>query len=285
MFSNLYLVIWLGVLYSGEALHANDPSEVVEDLSVEITETNWNNIFEENTKQLLIAEFYSPLCGFCKAFAPEYIKLGHMLSGVALLTKTAVESNRALFDRFNVTSVPTLLMFQRKDDTNPIVHDGKKKADLVLEWVIASSPVFKIHHYNDLLEFLVPKHASPVKRQVLIYNSLKPPKQFSRKNDSFYATFYTTSDEFEGYQLPLLAVHHQNTTHYYPIETSTHFHELPKDGGILLSIILFCCFVFLIYLTFKSILKKKGGGKLNSTQYYPNTDLTSIIWTSNGKDD
>lgn len=73
-----------------------------------------------------------------------------MLSGVALLTKTAVESNRALFDRFNVcppwyntfvlfiysqvTSVPTLLMFQRKDDTSHILHDGKKKADLVLDW-------------------------------------------------------------------------------------------------------------------------------------------------------
>lgn len=64
MVSALHLVFWLAVLFSGDALEANDPIEVhLEDLSVEITENNWSNTFEENTKQLLIVEFYSPLCG------------------------------------------------------------------------------------------------------------------------------------------------------------------------------------------------------------------------------
>jgi hypothetical protein len=36
----------------------------------------------------------------------------------------------------------------------------------------------------------------------------------------YYSNFFSPlADEFEGYQLPLLAVHHLNTTNYYPIET------------------------------------------------------------------
>jgi hypothetical protein len=35
----------------------------LEDLTLEITEATWDRTFQDNTKPLLIVEFYSPLCG------------------------------------------------------------------------------------------------------------------------------------------------------------------------------------------------------------------------------
>jgi hypothetical protein len=66
MYSVLPLVIWIGIVFSsGDVLQANEPNELanLEDLSVDISESTWSNVFAENTKQLLIVEFYSPLCG------------------------------------------------------------------------------------------------------------------------------------------------------------------------------------------------------------------------------
>jgi hypothetical protein len=61
MFSAIF---WILVLCCRETLQSNEPGEIVlEDLSVEVTEENWSNTFAENTKQLLLVEFYSPLCG------------------------------------------------------------------------------------------------------------------------------------------------------------------------------------------------------------------------------
>jgi len=88
--------------------------------------------------------------------------------------------------------------------------------------------------------------------------------------------YYTDEPEFEGNKLPVLVIQQGNETEFIQIDLHHEFHhEIPPDGGLLISFVFIICFCLMACLTIRSCFKKKS----KSTNQNVTTELTSIIWT------
>ena len=65
-----------------------------------------------NSDVPVIVDFWATWCGPCKAIAPLLDKLATEQGGKLKVAKVDVDSNRGIALKYNVTSVPTLLVFK-----------------------------------------------------------------------------------------------------------------------------------------------------------------------------
>jgi thioredoxin 1 len=89
----------------------------------------------------VVVDFWAEWCGPCKAIAPILEELATELAGRATISKLNVDEHPDLAMRFNVMSIPTLLIF----------HDGEVK-----KRVVGAKP--KAHLLQELDEFLPTSH-------------------------------------------------------------------------------------------------------------------------------
>jgi thioredoxin 1 len=68
--------------------------------------------FEEfiNSEEKVIVDLWATWCGPCRMLAPELEKLVN--NGVISVGKVDVDENEAIAEKFNVQSIPTLLLFK-----------------------------------------------------------------------------------------------------------------------------------------------------------------------------
>ncbi|MEX2626795.1 MAG: thioredoxin [Ilumatobacteraceae bacterium] len=69
----------------------------------------------------VVVDFWAEWCGPCKAIAPILEELADELGGQATIAKLNVDNDPDIAMRYNVMSIPTLLVF----------HDGEMKKRLV----------------------------------------------------------------------------------------------------------------------------------------------------------
>ena len=77
---------------------------------IEINETNDQNEVEA-AKGLVLLDFYATWCGPCKMLAPVLDEIGAELDDVKIC-KTDVDEAMALAGKFNVQSIPTVVLFR-----------------------------------------------------------------------------------------------------------------------------------------------------------------------------
>ena len=77
---------------------------------IEINETNYQNEVEA-AKGLVLLDFYATWCGPCKMLAPVLDEIGTELDDVKIC-KTDVDEAMALAGKFNVQSIPTVVLFR-----------------------------------------------------------------------------------------------------------------------------------------------------------------------------
>lgn len=63
-------------------------------------------------KGVTIVDFWAPWCGPCKMQTPILEKLAPKVAGRAVITKVNVDENPNLAMRYNVMSIPTILVFK-----------------------------------------------------------------------------------------------------------------------------------------------------------------------------
>mmetsp|Transcript_20789 Transcript_20789/g.30787 ORF Transcript_20789/g.30787 Transcript_20789/m.30787 type:complete len:465 (-) Transcript_20789:26-1420(-) len=88
-------------------------------------------------KKFVLAEFYAPWCGHCKALAPEYEKAAEQLAGEEIeggLSLVAVDAteNKDLASKFEVQGFPTLKWFV---DGEPSEYSGGRTKDEIVAWI------------------------------------------------------------------------------------------------------------------------------------------------------
>merc|ERR1719373_106610 len=82
-------------------------------------------------------KFYAPWCGHCKKLAPTWEEVATELKGKVNVAKIDVTTNKALGDRFDIKSFPTLLYFK---DGKMQQYEGQRDKDALCEFTATAAP-------------------------------------------------------------------------------------------------------------------------------------------------
>jgi len=78
---------------------------------IELTSSNIDRILE-NSDIPIVVDFWAPWCGPCKMMAPVFEDVAKRFPLKALFAKVNTENEQFLGSRFNIRSIPTLVIFK-----------------------------------------------------------------------------------------------------------------------------------------------------------------------------
>ncbi|KAJ1331244.1 protein disulfide-isomerase A1 [Microdochium nivale] len=117
-----------GLLAAAAVASASDVTQLTKDTFDDFVKTN----------DLVLAEFYAPWCGHCKALAPEYEEAATQLKEKNIkLTKIDCTEEADLCQSFGVEGYPTLKVFRGADNVSP--YSGQRKAPAITSYMIKQS--------------------------------------------------------------------------------------------------------------------------------------------------
>jgi thioredoxin 1 len=80
-------------------------------MAIEINETNFEQEVLSSDKPVLV-DFWAPWCGPCKMLAPVIEEISTEYNGKAKVFKVNTDENAALSEKFQITSIPCLILFK-----------------------------------------------------------------------------------------------------------------------------------------------------------------------------
>jgi thioredoxin 2 len=78
---------------------------------VDATDTDFAEVAEKATIPVLV-DIWAPWCGPCRMVSPALEQLASEMAGQLKLVKVNTDENPQVSQRFNVSSIPTLLLFK-----------------------------------------------------------------------------------------------------------------------------------------------------------------------------
>ncbi len=75
-----------------------------------LTDKNFEEIMKKN--KLVFVDFWANWCGPCRALAPTVVELAKEYQGKVLIAKLDVDENPDSASRFQVFSIPTMVVFK-----------------------------------------------------------------------------------------------------------------------------------------------------------------------------
>lgn len=95
--------------------------------------------FEAAVKEskVVLADFWAPWCGPCRMVAPVVEALAEKMDGKAGFIKINVDDNQDLALKFDVRSIPTLIIFKDGEEASRMVG-ARGQADIeaaIQEWL------------------------------------------------------------------------------------------------------------------------------------------------------
>jgi protein disulfide-isomerase A1 len=102
----------------------------------QLTEATFNDFIKEN--DLVLAEFFAPWCGHCKALAPEYEEAATLLKEKNIqLIKVDCTEEADLCKTHGVEGYPTLKVFRGPESVSP--YSGQRKAAAITSYMVKQS--------------------------------------------------------------------------------------------------------------------------------------------------
>ncbi|KAJ2969881.1 hypothetical protein NUW58_g9866 [Xylaria curta] len=124
--------IALGLLAAAAVASAADAASDV----VQLKKDDFDAFIKENN--LVLAEFFAPWCGHCKALAPEYEEAATTLKEKNIkLAKVDCTEEQDLCQTYGVEGYPTLKIFRGPDNVTP--YSGQRKAAAITSYMIKQS--------------------------------------------------------------------------------------------------------------------------------------------------
>ena len=80
---------------------------------IEINENDFNEkVIEASKSILLLVDFWAPWCGPCRQIAPMIDEIADENAGSVKVVKVNIDDSAGLATKYNVSSIPTLLVFK-----------------------------------------------------------------------------------------------------------------------------------------------------------------------------
>ncbi|MDR2811703.1 MAG: thioredoxin [Endomicrobium sp.] len=89
-------------------------------MAIEINEINFEKEVLSSDKPVLV-DFWATWCGPCKMLSPIIEEIAAEYSGKAKVFKVNTDENMSLTTKFQITSIPCLILFKNGEVLNKIV--------------------------------------------------------------------------------------------------------------------------------------------------------------------
>jgi len=108
----------LGLLGATAAVSAAEPADAADSNVISLTKDTFDDFVKEH--DLVLAEFFAPWCGHCKALAPKYEEAATELKSKNIpLVKVDCTAEEDLCRSYEVDGYPTLKVFRGTDSHKP----------------------------------------------------------------------------------------------------------------------------------------------------------------------
>jgi thioredoxin 1 len=103
-------------------------------MSEQIKKITEDHFKETIKKGITLVDFYADWCGPCRMLTPHLEKVSGELQGQASIVKLDVDHAQGITSTYQVTSVPTLILFRDGDEVGRLVgvRDAKAIKDFIL---------------------------------------------------------------------------------------------------------------------------------------------------------
>jgi len=117
-------------------LNMNEALYTEEDAVVQITSTTFSDVVYDKEKDVFV-EFYAPWDGHCNAFAPSYKRLASIMRLLPSVVIGAYDVQAsAPPEKYNITSLPTMLYFPANDKDDAIPYGGFQEINSIVEFIL-----------------------------------------------------------------------------------------------------------------------------------------------------
>ncbi len=87
-------------------------------------------------KGVTLVDFHADWCGPCRMLAPVLEQVAKDVKGKASIAKVDIDSAQETAGKFNITSVPTMILFKNGNEINRLV--GLRNAEDVKKFILAA---------------------------------------------------------------------------------------------------------------------------------------------------
>jgi thioredoxin 1 len=85
----------------------------------QVTDADFEEIINNNN--LVLIDFWATWCGPCRALAPTIDELFQEYDGKALIGKLDVDKNPVIAEKFQVFSIPTIILFKNGQEVDRLI--------------------------------------------------------------------------------------------------------------------------------------------------------------------
>ena len=98
---------------------------------VTITKENFAELVERAEKPVLV-DLWAPWCVYCRRIGPAVDQIAQQYDGQLVVGKVNIDEQPELEERFQVDTIPTLLLFRNGQAGEPLIAPGSKAQ--IVDW-------------------------------------------------------------------------------------------------------------------------------------------------------
>jgi thioredoxin 1 len=96
-----------------------------------------DNFEKEIGKGVTLVDFHANWCGPCRMLAPVLEEVAKEVKGKAAIGKVDIDSEQNVASKFQITSVPTMILFKNGKEVNRLI--GLRNAEAVKDFILSAT--------------------------------------------------------------------------------------------------------------------------------------------------